>query len=144
MEQKNQNYYEGILQLRNVAEEVLSFAISEIEKDGTAAISKVKETGNGYDLYITRQKFLRSLGNKLQKQFGGQIVVSRRIHTRNRQTSRDLYRVNLLFRLPPFKKGDTIAYKGDKIQIMHMHKKVLAKDVKTGRKLNLSFKDLMK
>ena len=86
----------------------------------------------------------RSRGNKLQKRLGGEGVVSRRIHTRSRQTSRDLYRVSLLFRLPPFKKGDVISYKGEKIQIMQMHKKVLAKDVKTGRKLNLSFKDLMR
>ena len=144
MEQKNQDYFEGILQLRNTTDEVLNFAINEIKKDGTSAISKLKEIGDGCDLYVTRQKFLRSLGNKLQKQFGGQVVVSRRIHTRSRQTSRDLYRVSLLFRLPPFKKGDVISYKGEKIQIMQMHKKVLAKDVKTGRKLNLSFKDLMR
>ena len=144
MEQKNQNYYEGVLQLRNANEEVLDFAIKEIEKSQSAAISKVREIGTGFDLYITRQKFLRSLGNKLQKHFGGQIIASRRIHTRNRQTSRDIYRINVLFRLSPFKKGDIIAYKGDKMQILQMHKRVLAKDIKTGRKLNLSFRDLMR
>ena len=144
MEPKHGSYYEGILQLRNVGNEVVNFAIKEIDKEPSAKISEIKEAGDGFDIYITRQKFLRSLGNKLQKQFGGQVVVSRRIFTRNRQTSRDLYRVNLLFRLPPFKKGDIIGYKGDKIKIMQMHKKVLAKDIKTGKKLNLSFKDLIR
>ena len=130
--------------MRNANEEVVNFVVSEIEKDPAGAISKVKEVGDGYDIYITRQKILRSLGNKLQKQFGGQILVSTRIHTRSRQTSRDLYRVNLLFKLPHFKKGDIIDYKGEKIKIIQMHKKVLAKEIKTGRKLNISFRDLMK
>lgn len=144
MEPKHGSYYEGVLQLRNVNDDVVDFAVKEIEKDPSTKISEVKEAGNGFDIYITRQKFLRSLGNKLQKQFGGQVLVSRRIHTRNRQTSRDLYRINLLFKLPSFKKGDIIGYRGDKIKILQSHKKVLAKDIKTGRKLNLSFKDLMK
>lgn len=144
MEQKHGNYFEGVLQLRNVNDEVIDFAVKEIEKDPSTQISKVTEAGDGFDIYITRQKFLRSLGNKLQKQFGGQVVVSRRIFTRNRQTSRDIYRISLLFKLPPFKKGDIISYKGDKLKIMQMHKKVLAKDISTGRKMNLSFKDLMR
>ncbi|MEK6949324.1 MAG: NMD3-related protein [Nanoarchaeota archaeon] len=144
MEQKHGNYFEGVLQLRNINDEVIDFAVREIEKDPSTQISTVKEAGDGFDIFITRQKFLRSLGNKLQKQFGGQVVVSRRIFTRNRQTSRDVYRINLLFKLPSFKKGDIIDYRGDKIEILQSHKKVLAKDIKTGRKLNLSFKDLMR
>jgi len=84
------------------------------------------------------------LGNRLQQRFGGQITVSTKLHTRHRQTSKELYRVNVLFRMPKFKKGDIIEYKGDKIKIISMHKKVFAKDVKTGKKLNLNFKDLFK
>ena len=48
----------------------------------------------------------------------------------------------MLFRIPKFKKGDVIDYKGEKIKIMGIHKKVFAKDIKTGKKLNIRFKDL--
>jgi len=139
---KHENYFEGILQLRNTPDEVIDFVIKQVEKKENSDIANIKKVINGVDIYLSSQKYLRSLGNKLQNSFGGQLIVSRKIHTRNRITSRDVYRVNVLFRMPNFKKGDIIDYKGDKIKIVGIHKKVLAKDIKTGRKLNLSFKDL--
>jgi len=143
MEPKHDNYFEGILQLRNVDEEVVDFAVDETKKNDVI-IAKIKKVTNGFDIYVSRQRFLRSIGNKLQQRFGGQIKVSTKLHTRHRQTGKELYRVNLLFRIPKFKKGDIIEYKGDKIKIISMHKKVFAKDVKTGKKLNLNFKDLFR
>jgi len=142
--ERNTDYFEGILQMRNIGDEVVEFAIKEIDKTGDVYVAKLKKVANGVDLYISRQKFLRSLGNKLQSQFGGQLLVSRKLHTRSRMTGRDLYRVNVLFRLPYFKKGDIIEYKGEKIKIISMHKKVFAKDVKTGKKLNINYKDLFR
>jgi len=138
------NYFEGILQLRNVDDEVIEFAIREINKIETSYISQVKKVRNGYDVYLSPQKLLRSLGNKLQNRFGGQLLVSTKLHTRNRMTSKEVYRVNMLFRTPDFKKGDTIDYKGDKIKILNIGKKVFAKDIKTGKKLNIAFKDLFR
>lgn len=144
METKHKNYYEGILQLRNIGNEVVEFTIKEIEKNENTYIAKIKKVANGIDIYMSPQKFLRSLGNKLQSKFGGQLMLSTKLHTKSRETSRDLYRVNLLFRIPNFKKGDIIEYKGDKIKIISVHKKVFAKDIKTGKKLNISFKDVFR
>ena len=139
----NKDYFEGILQLRDVSNEVVEFAVKEIEKIENSNIAKIKKVTNGVDVYISPQTLLRSLGNKLQNRFGGQLMVSTRLHTRSKLTSRDLYRVNMLFRIPKFKKGDIIDYKGSKIKIVSMHQKVFAKDIQTGKKLNLSFKDLL-
>jgi len=144
MEKKHQDYFEGILQLRNVDDEVIDFVVKQIEKTEDTFISKVKKVTNGFDIYVSRQRFLRSLGNKLQQRFGGQLIVSTKLHTRHKQTSKELHRVNLLFRMPNFKKGDIIEYKGDKIKIIVVHKKVFAKDVKTGKKLNINFKELFR
>lgn len=144
METKHENYYEGILQLRNIDNEVAEFAVKEIEKNENSNIAKISKVKNGVDIYLSPQKLLRSLGNKLQHRFGGQLLVSRKLHTRSRVTSKDLYRVNMLFRIPTFKRGDIIDYKGDKIKIVAVHKKVFAKNIKTGKKLNISFKDLFR
>ena len=144
MEAKHNEYFEGILQVRNPNEEVLGFIAREVEKKGDVFIAKTKKINNGIDFYISSQRFLRSIGNKLQERFFGHLEVSRRLHTRNRMTSRDVYRVNLLFKMPSFRKGDIVKYKGDEIKIIGMAKKVLAKDVKTGKKLTLSFKELVK
>jgi|TARA_B100001971_G_C18267066_1_gene594148 nonsense-mediated mRNA decay protein 3 len=140
----NKDYFEGTLQLRNIGDEVVEFAVKEIEKNENANIAKISKVTNGIDIYVAPQKLLRSLGNKLQHHFSGQLIVSRKLHTRSRVTSKDLYRVNVLFRIPKFKKGDIIEYKGDKIKVISIQKKVFAKDIKTGKKLNISFKDLFR
>lgn len=137
-------YFEGILQLRNPTDELIEFVAKEIEKKGNVFVAKTKKVVNGLDVYISSQRYLRTLGNKLQERFHGQPEVSSSLHTRNRQTSRDVYRVNVLFRMPSFGKGDIITYKGDKIEIIGMSKKVLAKDMKTGKKLTLNYKELVK
>lgn len=143
MQPKPSNYFEGTLQLRNVTDDIVNFAVDEMNKDGIG-IAKAKKLENGFDIYISKQRFLRTLAGRLQKKFGGQIIVSRKLHTKSRLTSRDLYRVNVLFRLPYFKKGDVIEYKGDKIRIVNMGKKIFAKNIATGKKLNLSYKDLLR
>ena len=143
MEQKPSNYFEGILQLRNVTDDIVNFAVDEINENGVG-IAKTKQLENGIDIYVSRQRFLRTLARMLQKKFGGQIIVSRKLHTKSRLTGRDLYRVNVLFRLPYFKKGDVIEYKGDKIKIVNMGKKIFAKNIATGKKLNLGYKDLLR
>ena len=140
----NKDYFEGTLQLRNIGDEVVEFAVKEIEKNENANIAKISKVTNGIDIYVAPQKLLRSIGNKLQHHFSGQLIVSRKLHTRSRVTSKDLYRVNVLFRIPKFKKGDIIEYKGDKIKVISIQKKVFAKDIKTGKKLNLNFKDLFR
>ena len=140
----NKDYFEGILQLRNTGDVVVEFTVKEIKKNENTYIAKIKKVTNGVDIYISPQKFLRSLGNKLQNRFGGQLIVSTKLHTKNRVTSREVHRVNMLFRSPKFKKGEVIEYKGDKIKILNIHKKVFAKDIKTGKKLNISFKDLFR
>ena len=126
----NKNYYEGIMQLRNIDDEIIDFVVKEIEKTENISMPKIKKVTNGTDIYISSQKFLRSLGNKLQKRFGGQLIASKKLHTRSRITGKELHRVNVLFRMPNFKKGDIINYKGDEIKVVAIHKKVFAKDIK--------------
>ena len=141
---RHEGYFEGILQLRNIDYNILEFAIKQIEKKENASVGKVKKVVNGFDVYMAPQTFLRSLGNKLQNQFHGQLIISKKLHTKNRLTSKEVYRVNALFRMPHFKRGDIIEHKGEKIKILAIYKKILAKELKTGKKLTLNFKDLSK
>ena len=139
---KHKGYFEGILQLRNTSEEIMNFVMNLVNKRDEALISKKEKVTNGFDLYLTSQKFLQHVGKKLKKHFHGELKISTKLFTRNRITQKNVYRVNVLFRMPKYKKGDIIDYKGDEIQITGIGKKILAKDVKTGKKLNLNFKDL--
>lgn len=130
------NYYQGILQLRNVNEEVLAFIRNQIKKRGDVAITKSARLPNGVDLYITSQKFIRILGKKLKESFGGELKVSSKLHTRNRQ-GKDLYRVNVLFRLLKYKKGDIVSVRGEQLRLISIGRKIFARNLKNGRKVTV-------
>ncbi|MBL7054224.1 hypothetical protein ISS05_00535 [Candidatus Woesearchaeota archaeon] len=138
----HKDYFEGILQLRDPNEEVFEFIQNQIEKRSDVFITKALKVNNGIDLYITSQKYLQALGKKLKKHFKGELKISSKLHTKSRQTSKNLYRVSVLFRPSKYNAGDILNFKGDQIKILKLGKKILAKNIKTGKKLNLNYQDL--
>lgn len=95
----NPHYYEAIIQLRPYKPEVYEFITQQIKNRKDIFISKVNELKTGIDIYISDQRFARSLGKKLKNKFKGKLVLSRKLHTVSRRTSKPLYRVTILFRL---------------------------------------------
>jgi len=95
----NLNYFEGILQLRNLNEEAMRFVQNQVKNNEKVWIAKQVEHKNGVDLYISSNKFLLSLGKKLKKSFKGELLITGKLHTRDRMTSRDKYRMTVLFRM---------------------------------------------
>ena len=95
---RHSQYFEAILQLRNPNDELINFVRNQVKKRG-ATIAKVKTLKNGVDMYISDQRFTRAMGNKMKKAFKGELKMSRKIFTRNKQTSKDVYRVTVLFRM---------------------------------------------
>ena len=138
------NYFQGILQLRNCDKEVIDFVNNQVEKAGREDVYVSKEVNvpGGIDLYLTSNKFLRSLGKKLKKSFNGEVKESEQLFSRNRQTGKNIYRLNVLFRLTNLKKGDVVEFKGRKIKIMSVGSKVQAKEVETGKRIILKLNEL--
>lgn len=130
------NYYQGILQLRNVNDEVIAFIRNQIKKRGDVAVTKAARLPKGVDLYITSQKFIRILGKKLKESFGGELKVSAKLHTRNRQ-GKDLYRVNVLFRLLKHRKGDIVSIRGEQLRLISIGRKIFARNLKSGKKVTI-------
>ena len=135
------NYYQGILQLRNINPEVLDFVHDQLKKREDVAITKTAKQPNGIDLYITSQAFLRAIGKKLRESFGGEMRTSATLHTRNKQ-GKDLFRVNVLYRPSKYKHGDIVNIRGDEIRLIHIGSKIFGKEVKTGRKVTIRSSDL--
>ena len=96
---RSDQYYQGILQLRPRNKEIIDFAIAEIKRNKQGELSKLVETKSGFDLYLTSNVFLITLGAKLKKKFRGTLKKSRMLYGKNRMTSREVYRVTLCFRL---------------------------------------------
>ena len=135
------NYYQGVLQLRDVNDEIIAFVHNQIIKRGDVAITRTAKLPNGVDFYITSQKFIRILGKKLKERFGGQLKTSSKLHTKNRQ-GRELYRVNVLFRLAKYKRGDIVTIRGDEVKLTAIGKRIFARDLKTGKKIRIRSEDL--
>lgn len=142
MKSLNPQYYEGILQLRNPNRKVMEFVKAQIAKKEGVFISKIVKVKNGYDYYVSSRRFLKNLGYKLRKQFGGELKMSSKLYSRDRQTSKELHRLNVLYRCCDFKIGSIIEIRGEKIKIMGLGKRVQCKRLKDGKRIYIDFKEL--
>lgn len=93
------SYYEATLQIRPYNQEVLQFVIQEVGKRKDVFIAKTEELKTGIDIFLSSQKFARSLGKKLKERFNGALTISKQINRLDRQTGVILYRGTVLFRL---------------------------------------------
>ena len=134
-------YFEGVFQLRNPTDEVIEFILGEMRRKKTVLITKQKKVGDGMDIYMTDQHFMQSLGKKLSQRFCGELKISQKIFTRDRQTSKDVYRVNVFFRYIPLKVGDLTELRGEQVRIMKLGKKVTVKNIKSGKNSFVDFND---
>ncbi len=97
----NPKYYEAIIQLRPYDEKVFQFVLDDIKrmKNETIFISKVEELKTGVDIYISSQKYARSLGQKMQRVFKNwKTLITKKFQTASRMQSKELYRATVCFR----------------------------------------------
>jgi len=135
-------YYEGILQLRNPKKEVIRKIKDLINKRKDVYIAKEEKVRGGIDFYLNDWRYLIEIGNKLQKQFGGDKKISRKLWGMDRLTSKKLYRVIFLLRLPNVKIGDIVMYRGKKVKIKEFRKKISAADIETGKKILIKYDEV--
>lgn len=134
--------YEGILQLRNPNKQVLEFVRGFSKRKLEFKIAQEKKVTNGIDLYINKQKLLLALGKKLHEQFVGEYKTSRKLFTRQRHTGKRVYRVNVLLRLPHFKKGQVLVIRDEEYKILAIGNTVKVQDKKTGKKSFILFEEV--
>ncbi|MBW2992674.1 hypothetical protein KY345_05650 [Candidatus Woesearchaeota archaeon] len=93
-------YFEGTLQLRNIDEKVIRYVMKELDKERGEGVfvKEMKDVKNGADIELTSQKYLQQLGAKLKKRFGGEVKLTRTLFTRDKQTSKAVYRITLLYK----------------------------------------------
>ena len=96
---KHKDYFEAVIQIRPHSIPVLDFIKKAVSKRDSVFISRVVSHKYGDDIYISSQRFARSLGKKLKDNFDGELKVTRTLHTRDRQRGRQIYRGTILFRL---------------------------------------------
>jgi NMD protein affecting ribosome stability and mRNA decay len=139
---KNPQYFEGTLQLRNPSQELIDFVATEIE-NSNAWIAKTKKQKNGIDLLLSSNKFLKDIGKKLKNKFAGELTTSSKLFTRNKQTSKEVHRGCVLFRYYDIKEGDKILFKGETLEIISIGKEIFARNLdNNNKKVHLKFEKL--
>jgi len=128
-------YFEGILQLRNPTREIEDFVAHELaNKAPHVWVSKVKRLKNGADYYISSNKALKALGKKLDEKFSGDLVASRKLHSTDRQTGKQVYRGVILFKCSEFQ-GDKVFLLGQNVIRVKrkLRNRLYATDLETGK-----------
>lgn len=142
MKERPKDYFEGVLQIRGGSPELLTWIHNRIKTDGRARIAKEKKVTNGVDVYISDQHYLQNLGLQLKRKFTGILKVSKRLHTVDKMTSKLLYRVTVLFKVLPFKRGDIVTVHGEQVEILRIGNRAQVKDVKSGAKKDVDLEFL--
>lgn len=115
-------YFEGTLQLRNKDNEAFNTVADLIEdhvyRRKNVAITKKDKVNNGIDFFLTDQKYMVALVKELHKKYGGETNITRKLHSTDRQSSKQVYRVTALLRLPGYNLGDIIRWEGELYKII--------------------------
>lgn len=142
-------YFEGILQLRGENKEVLKkaheFILQEVRRANEKGVfvTKMEEVTNGIDYYVTKQQYLPVITNKLVEKFGAVGKTHGELYTKNRQTSKDVYRVNASVRLPSYEVNTIMGYEGKYIKLTNIGKQLQGMNLKNGKRTTIDEKKHM-
>lgn len=143
----NDLYYEGAIQLRAVTPEIYDATMQIIKSmsDRGVFANKVEPNGDGnYDIRLSNQRFIKTIALELQRRFGGSIQNDAKLFSYNKQTSKNIYRVNVTYTAVPFKKHDIITnVAGDLYSIDAINKTINARNLDTGLPKKFTAKELL-
>jgi len=117
-------YYEAVIQLRadergleleeiKKAEQLINKTLQKSwGKDKLAYLAKKTRQKEGVDYYIGSYKAAKRVITALREEFGGIVGESPKLMGRDKSTGKNIYRIWISFKLPKFKEGDFISYKG--------------------------------
>ncbi|HIH61361.1 MAG TPA: hypothetical protein HA298_01560 [Methanobacteriales archaeon] len=117
-------YYEAVIQLRadersleleeiKKAEQLINKTLQKSwGKDKLAYLAKKTRQKEGADYYIGSYKAAKRVITALREEFGGIVGESPKLMGRDKSTGKNIYRIWISFKLPKFKEGDFISYKG--------------------------------
>jgi|GEM_PF-4572821 len=125
-------YYEGTLQIRNASDEIKGFAQSLVSKSGVLVCSK-KEVESGIDYKLGDSRKINQVAEKLHNAFGGSLERSEKLFSWDRQTSKKVHRISVVYKAPEVKKGEAFIFWGKPVQVVSIGKKIKLLNLKQGK-----------
>ncbi len=139
---KNSEFYTGILQVRNTKDNTdkIDSLVNKAVSDTKSVVTKRQVVKNGIDYYVSSMRALRRASRCLQERFGGEVTFNEKLFTRDKQRSKDVYKVNTLVKLSNFKRFDVLT-DGKRIIMLKSMSPLVGVDLRTGRLLRLKNAD---
>ncbi|HYD03406.1 MAG TPA: NMD3-related protein [Alphaproteobacteria bacterium] len=139
-------YFEGILQTRNVNDEIIAFIKNDAAKQRSKGVHINKEVriegdNLNIDYYYTDKSYLKVIAEKLRNHFGATLKHNAQLFSIDWETSKNLYRLNLLVEFPKYTKNDVLKMDNQLYLVVSMDEKIHVLNMKTNSKTLLSHKD---
>ncbi len=134
-QKKVSNYFESFLQLRNIPSDSFDSIVKDVKELIVFFGGVVKEEKffkNNVDFKLSSNKVLRKVLKELERRFVGFSKLSSKLHTKDRLSQKEKFRLTGLFYFFPFQKGDVLEFDG---------KVFFVKSVFKGKVLLFSFVD---
>jgi len=140
------SYFEGILQLRNATQEIKDYITKYFDKNAgrNVFVNNVVEKDNSVDYFFVTKRHILPLANKLIRNFGGYYDPNEQLFSRNHLTSKDLFRLNVLVLVAPFKAKDVVLIDEQPILISRLGKIITGFNLKKGKKYTFSYDEKTK
>jgi len=132
------DYFEAIVQLRNPTDDSVIYARKLLRDQ----ISKQRRVRGGVDFYVKDKKRAENAARKIRDKYGGEFNIAAKLHGRDHLKSKDLYRLNILIRLPNFTIRDVIQIKNDIFSVVKLGKKVTGRNLKTWKTKEFNYPEL--
>ena len=138
---KVSHYLEGTLQLRNIDEEKFSYLSKQLKiaERKFAHVVDIHEKGKNIDIEMTSQHEIARIAREMQKQFGGELKLDYKLQTRDKNTQKDLYRINATVIFPKVSKGDVIEYEDEPHRVDALSKNMKVTNLRKGNSFTLSY-----
>lgn len=140
-QRKRSKYYEAIVQFRGVREEIIDAFVHFISKEKDEAITDEKEIDSGLDFYVTGKRVAEQAVRSLVKDYGGTYLVSPKLYSLDKQTSKKLYRLTIIYKQPEFFKNDVVLFNNKILKITHIFENIKAINLATGKQESFKSKE---
>jgi len=139
-------YFEGVLQVRNITPEIYQFIKNDLAKQKSKGFHINKEvniddTDENIDFYYTNKGYLKIIAEKLRSSFGAILKHNAQLFSIDWETSKNLYRLNVLVEFPKYHKDDVIKLDGHLYKIVSMDSKIHVLNLETNTKTLLPHKE---
>ena len=141
------DYFVGTVQVRaegrSLTKDEAHRAAQAAEREGTGGeefVTRIESVRGGIDVLVSTNGYAKRLARELAKEFGGTVGSSATLHTQ--REGREMYRSTYVVRIPAYRPGDVVRWRGVRYRIEILSDPVRLRNVETGAVTRVRARDL--